>query len=96
MFLASLRRLGLAGVRAQMEARREYAALFPGETLRADQFAPVDLLVRQVHNQPRAPKISVIVPMYNPPLEFLQQLLDSVRNQTYQELGALPGGCGHR
>lgn len=84
VFLASLRRLGLAGVRAQMEARREYAALFPGKTLRADQFAPVDLLVRQVHNQPRAPKISVIVPMYNPPLEFLQQLLDSVRNQTYQ------------
>ena len=41
-------------------------------------------LVRQVHDQPRGPKISVIVPMYNPPLEFLQQLLDSVRNQTYQ------------
>ncbi len=30
------------------------------------------------------PKISIIVPTYRTPLEYLQEMIDSVRNQTYQ------------
>ena len=63
-------------------ARRVYAALFPGMTMRADRFAPVELLVRQANDQPAGPKISIVVPLYNTPLNFLEELLDSVDDDT--------------
>ena len=44
----------------------------------------MDLLVRQAQNQPAGPLISIVVPLYNTPLNFLTELLDSVVNQTYQ------------
>ena len=44
VFLHDLRAMGLEGVREQARARREYAVLFPSKTLRADRFAPVELL----------------------------------------------------
>lgn len=75
------RHFGSAGAR---RARREYAALFPGNLLRADRFAPVELLVRQANDQPAGPKISIVVPLYNTPLDFLDEMLDSVVNQTYK------------
>ena len=84
VFLHELRTEGISGMREKARARREYAALFPSKTLRADAFAPVELLVKQVNAQPAAPKISIVVPLYNTPLEFLEELLDSVQNQTYQ------------
>ena len=84
VFLHELRTEGISGMREKARARREYAALFPGKTLRADAFAPVELLVKQFNAQPAAPKISIVVPLYNTPLEFLEELLDSVQNQTYQ------------
>ena len=86
-FFALLRELrsgGIEGVREQARARREYAALFPGKVMRADRFAPVELLVRQAGDQPAGPKISIVVPLYNTPLDFLEELLDSVVNQTYR------------
>ena len=87
VFLHDLRAMGVEGVREQARARREYAVLFPGKTMRADRFAPVELLVRQAANQPggeNGPKISIVVPLYNTPLNFLEELLDSVVNQTYR------------
>ena len=84
VFAAELRRVGIAGVRAQAKARREYAKLFPGKTMRADRFASAELLVHQAANQPDAPLISIVVPLYNTPHNFLTELLDSVVNQTYQ------------
>ena len=87
VLLHELRTEGVAGVRAKAQARREYSALFPGRLLRADRFAPVELLVRQVGSQPGGeggPKISIVVPLYNTPLDFLEELLDSVQNQTYR------------
>ena len=87
VFLHDLRAMGVEGVREQARARREYAALFPGKTMRADRFALVELLVRQAANQPggeNGPKISIVVPLYNTPLNFLEELLDSVVNQTYR------------
>ena len=51
VLLDELRRDGISGVREHARARREYAALFPGNLLRADRFAPVELLVRQANNQ---------------------------------------------
>ena len=87
VFLHDLRAMGLEGVREQARARREYAVLFPSKTLRADRFAPVELLVKQASHQPggeAGPKISIVVPLYNTPLNFLEELLDSVVNQTYR------------
>ena len=87
VLLHDLRTMGVEGVREQAKARREYAALFPGKTMRADRFAPVELLVKQASNQPggeAGPKISIVVPLYNTPLDFLEELLDSVVNQTYR------------
>ena len=84
VLLRELRSGGIEGVREQARARREYAALFPGKVMRADRFAPVELLVRQVGDQPAGPKISIVVPLYNTPLDFLEELLDSVVNQTYR------------
>ena len=87
VFLHDLRALGVEGVREQARARREYAVLFPSKTLRADRFAPVELLVKQASHQPggeAGPKISIVVPLYNTPLNFLEELLDSVVNQTYR------------
>ena len=87
VFLHDLRAMGVEGVREQARARREYAVLFPSKTLRADRFAPVELLVMQASHQPggeAGPKISIVVPLYNTPLNFLEELLDSVVNQTYR------------
>ena len=87
VFLHDLRATGVEGVREQARARREYAVLFPSKTLRADRFAPVELLVKQASHQPggeAGPKISIVVPLYNTPLNFLEELLDSVVNQTYR------------
>ena len=87
VFLHDLRAVGVEGVREQARARREYAVLFPSKTLRADRFAPVELLVKQASHQPggeAGPKISIVVPLYNTPLNFLEELLDSVVNQTYR------------
>ena len=84
VFLSELRHEGVSGMMEKARARREYAALFPGRTLRADRLAPVELLVRQAGDQPAGPKISIVVPLYNTPLNFLEELLDSVVNQTYQ------------
>ena len=85
--LHDLRAMGVEGVREQARARREYAVLFPSKTLRADRFAPVELLVKQASHQPggeAGPKVSIVVPLYNTPLNFLEELLDSVVNQTYR------------
>ena len=87
VFLHDLRAMGVEGVREQARARREYAVLFPGKTMRADRFAPVELLVKQASHQPggeAGPKISIVVPLYNTPLNFLEELMDSVVNQTYR------------
>ena len=84
VFLGQLRRVGISGVRAQAKAKKEYAKLFPGRTMRADRFASAELLVRQAADQPAAPRISIVVPLYNTPQQFLVELLDSVQNQTYQ------------
>ena len=84
VFLATLHRVGISGVRAQAKAKREYKKLFPGKTLRADRFASAELLVRQAASQPDAPLISIVVPLYNTPHDFLEELLDSVQNQTYR------------
>ena len=101
VFLHDLRAMGVEGVREQARARREYAVLFPSKTLRADRFAPVELLVKQASHQPggeAGPKISIVVPLYNTPLNFLEELLDSVVNQTYRnwelccvDAGTAPG-----
>ena len=47
-------------------------------------FASVELLVHQAEDQPAGPKISIVVPLYNTPLDFLDEMLDSVVNQTYK------------
>mgnify|MGYP002081341964 CR=1 FL=1 len=84
VFFATLRRVGFAGVKAQAKAKKEYKKLFPGKSMPADRFADVELLVKQAADQPAAPLISIVVPLYNTPHDFLVELLDSVQNQTYR------------
>ena len=69
---------------AEAKAKKEYKKLFPGKAMPADRFADVELLVRQAADQPAAPRISIVVPLYNTPHDFLVELLDSVQNQTYR------------
>lgn len=83
-FLALARQEGFDGARSTLKARREYETLFPGKTLCAERFVPQELLIRQAANQPDAGKISIVLPLYDPPVEFLTELLDSVENQTYR------------
>ena len=84
VLLAQLRQEGLAGLRQRRQDRRYYEENFPGQTFRAARLAPVELLVRQSKTQPQGPLISIVVPLYNTPLPFLTELLDSVVNQTYR------------
>ena len=84
VFLATLRRVGISGVMAQAKAKREYKKLFPGKAMPADRFATPELLVKQAANQPAGPLISIVVPLYNTPQQFLVELLDSVQNQSYR------------
>ena len=84
VLLAQLRQDGLAGLRQRRQDRRYYEENFPGQTFRAARLAPVELLVRQSKTQPQGPLISNVVPLYNTPLPFLTELLDSVVNQTYR------------
>jgi len=42
-----------------------------------------DLARQRGHRFGRAPKISVVVPVYNPPAAFLEAMIASVREQTY-------------
>ena len=84
VFLATLRRVGISGVMAQAKAKREYKKLFPGKAMPADHFATPELLVKQAANQPAGPLISIVVPLYNTPHDFLVELLDSVQNQSYR------------
>ena len=69
---------------AQAKAKREYKKLFPGKAMPADHFATPELLVKQAANQPAGPLISIVVPLYNTPQQFLVELLDSVQNQSYR------------
>jgi GT2 family glycosyltransferase len=41
------------------------------------------LMKQRAHRFSRAPKISVVVPVYNPPAGFLEAMIASVREQTY-------------
>ena len=84
VFLATLRRVGISGVMAQAKAKWEYKKLFPGKAMPADRFATPELLVKQAANQPAGPLISIVVPLYNTPQQFLVELLDSVQNQSYR------------
>jgi GT2 family glycosyltransferase len=44
---------------------------------------PADLASQRGHRFPRSPKVSVVVPVYNPPESFLDGMIQSVLNQSY-------------
>lgn len=90
--LGQPRRVGISG--ACGKGQKEYAKLFPGRTMRADRFASAELLVRQAADQPAAPRISIVVPLYNTPQQFLVELPDFGAEPDLSELGAVP--CGRR
>ncbi|HKP05457.1 MAG TPA: glycosyltransferase [Chthoniobacterales bacterium] len=50
------------------------------------QFGDIDRvrLRRALRRLPRKPRISVILPVYNPPMQFLKAAIDSVRRQIYE------------
>lgn len=58
-----------------------------------------ELLLRQIHHIfLSAPKISIVVPLYNTPIPFLKDLIESVVNQTYTnwELCLADGNSSNR
>lgn len=56
---------------------------FPGRVLPAEYFASADFLIAQKQDLIEGPTISILVPLYNTPLHYLKEMMDSVRNQTY-------------
>lgn len=57
---------------------------FPGTSLQVESYAPFATLKQQhEHRFKKDYKISVLVPIYNTPKQFLKEMIDSVRNQTY-------------
>ncbi len=44
---------------------------------------PADLARQRLHTFARAPVVSVVVPVFNPPAAYLEALIESVRTQTY-------------
>lgn len=83
-FVAFLRNGGIGALRRRARDTRYCRSRFAGKSMPALQFASAELLVRQAQNQPAGPKISIVVPLYNTPMEYLTQLIDSVVNQTYE------------
>lgn len=43
-----------------------------------------EAILDDMANLPRTPKVSVLMPVYNPPLKFLDKAIKSVKNQLYQ------------
>ena len=85
VLLRLLRQEGFSGLTRKLEARRYCRGRFPGQRFAATRLASAELLMRQAQNQPDGPTISLVVPLYNTPLDFLEELLDSVVNQTYEK-----------
>lgn len=70
------------------EARHLSEAAPPDEYRRwVNRFEPkpADLARQREHRFPRAPKVSVVVPVYNPPEQYLEAMLQSVLAQTYAD-----------
>lgn len=60
-----------------------YYKRFPGKAMPACRFVSRAFLRKQASTAVQGPKISILVPLYHTPLDYLQEMVDSVRNQTY-------------
>ncbi|WP_312102981.1 glycosyltransferase [Pygmaiobacter massiliensis] len=74
-----------------------YRHRFPGKTMPACRFENRTFLRKQASAAVQGPTISILVPLYNTPLNYLQEMVDSVRNQTYPnwELCLADAGLGN-
>lgn len=86
--LKYVRRKGFSATAARVSKhfyeKRFCRVHFTGKSIKVTDFAPAELLGRQYREQPADIKISVVVPLYNTPLDLLEQMIDSVVDQTYQ------------
>lgn len=46
--------------------------------------SPEEALAQRQHRFPQMPKISILVPLYNTPEDFLREMIESVTGQTYE------------
>lgn len=98
--VATIRREGLRGIKQRLHIVNALTAptvdengqLIAGHDYtewvrRYDTLDDVDRIqIRdRINVMPTRPKISIIMPVYNPPLEFLDKAIRSVRNQLYPE-----------
>ena len=76
----------LVAVERRKPARRETAEVYPDWIRQFDTPTPQSrtALRRQLRRLPRHPLISVILPVYNPELRFLEAAIQSVRHQVYE------------
>lgn len=49
----------------------------------ANQASPEELAAQRLSRLPCQPRISILVPTYNTPLDYLREMVESVQNQTY-------------
>jgi GT2 family glycosyltransferase len=73
-----------ARVHKHIYEKRFCRAHFTGKSIDVTDFATPELLGRQFREQPSDIKISVVVPLYNTPADLLEQMIDSVVDQSYQ------------
>ena len=81
--LVCLKDNGWAYTAGYMKDRRYFLKRFPGRSIPADRFVPFETLKKQAQSELQGPVISLLTPLYNTPKEYLIEMIDSVRNQTY-------------
>lgn len=84
LFLNVVRTEGLAGVRRRIShvLKRDYGSWLANFDKMTDDTR--NEIARRAKAFPLRPLISILMPVYNPPAEFLNQAIWSVRNQLYE------------
>ena len=82
-----LKREGLPGIRRRLAPREQYAPAqdYAEWVRRFDTISEADrsAITSRIDAMPNHPRISVVMPAYNPPLELLDEAIWSVRKQLY-------------
>lgn len=83
--LRLVRRLGISGVCKKMKYKRILRKYLPSNSLNLSEFMTSETAVKQLQTTFYEDlKFSILVPLYNTPIQFLREMIDSCINQTYQ------------
>lgn len=79
-----LSKYGLKETKDRIMKKKERDAFSYEDFYRYHQCSTIELEEQRKHKFAYEPKISIIVPAYKTPKDFLNQMIDSVENQTYK------------